>query len=80
MAFNFGQSERGKRGKREKVDKEDREKPWKFIESWSDKMFRAQFRLTRADFQVLLQKLISTYVGPFSTGVENYAYCCTRGD
>lgn len=80
MAWSFGQTEKEKREKRVKVDGEVRERPWRFIESWSDKMFRAQFRLSRRDFDFVLSRLISTYAGPHDTGKSTYRYACSRGD
>lgn len=68
------------RTKKQKINSDDRRTPWQFIQSWGDKLFQAQFRITRVVFEEILQKLINSYPGNFETGMENYRYACTRGN
>jgi len=42
-----------------------------FINSWSDEMFKKQFRLCREDFQELLFKMKSNYPGESNNGFDN---------
>ena len=41
-----------------KRHKLDRYSPWKFVETWSDKLFKRQFRMSREEFFNLKDKCI----------------------
>jgi hypothetical protein len=59
---------------------EDRLKPWMFIQTWSDNIFRRQFRMSRSRYYLLMRKIVNIYPGPYAQGAKNYSYSCQQGD
>ena len=45
-----------------------------FIHSWSPAMFERQFRISREDFDDILEKMRNGYPGPLLIGKDNYNY------
>ena len=59
--------------------KRNRQHTLDFINSWSDDMFKRQFRLCREDFTDLLSKMINKYPGKSNNGLENLDYSYEMG-
>jgi hypothetical protein len=72
--------EKKPRRKRVKKTIDERSAPWLFIETWTERMFYRQFRMFRAEFFELLQRMIDVFPGPYDTGHQNYEYSCQQGD
>lgn len=69
--------EKQRRSKRRKLD---RYGPWAFIQTWSDQLFKRQFRMDRVDFFSLRDKCIKKFPGNCSSGEENYFIAQRFGD
>ena len=59
---------------RNRCKKVDRLSPINFINTWSDDLFKKQFRMSRFFFNILIKQVISNYPGPFHDGQANLEY------
>ena len=65
--------------KRQPKTKRDRAGSWQTIESWSNQLFYRQFRMTREDFLITIERMKSIYPGPKKNGIDNYLLALRKG-
>ncbi len=70
----------GLNDKSKKRKKIDRQSALDFIDSWDDIMFKRQFRVVRADFAEMLEKMKLGYPGPLPNGIDNYNVSIDMGN
>jgi hypothetical protein len=66
--------------KRAKPVERDREFSWNFIMSWTDQVFRKQFRMDKDQFMDLVMRCKEAYPGKYMNGLDNYKLALIRGD
>ena len=76
---NHDNQEFQRRFNRRQNQRRNRAGVWEFVGSWSEKLFKRQFRMSRKLFMNLLQKMIASYPGRYIDGWRNYQYSQQQG-
>ena len=68
-----------KKAKRSKPAERDRDASWRFIMTWTDEVFRKQFRMDKDQFFDVVDRCKRAYPGKYANGAENYKLAQIRG-
>ena len=73
-------SEKKKRKRESAEYRDDRLHAWNKVQTWKEKDFKRQFRVSRSLFNNIVSRMIDIYPGNSPTGKENYEIALRKGE